>query len=62
MIIVADEKFNIKYEVFFDGDEYALPLGNILINEQGVLIFKQNNENEKDNKKNEDNATWFVFD
>ena len=62
LIIVADEKFNIKYEVFFDGDEYALPLGNILINEQGVLIFKQNNENEKDNKKNEDNATWFIFD
>ena len=48
--------------MFFDGDEYALPIGNLLINEQGVLIFKQNKENEKDNKKNEENATWFIFD
>ena len=62
LIIVADENINIKYEVFFDGDEYALPIGNLLINEQGVLIFKQNKENEKDNKKNEENATWFIFD
>lgn len=58
VIIVADESLNIKYEVFFDGKEYVYPHYNFLINEKGVLIFKQNKENEEV----KENATWFVFD
>lgn len=58
VIIVADENLNIKYEVFFDDQEYVYPHYNFLINEKGVLIFKQNKENEEV----KENATWFVFD
>ena len=63
-IIVADENLNIKYEVFFDGKKYQCLYNDFLINEKGVLIFKQNKEN-KENEENEEvkeNATWFVFD
>ena len=57
ILIVADEKFNIKYEVFFDGDKYHPIPANDLINEKGLLIY------EKENKewKGSHTAAWFVF-
>ena len=57
ILVVADEKFNIKYEVFFDGDKYHPVPANDLINEKGLLIY------EKENKewKGSHTAAWFVF-
>ena len=57
ILIVADEKFNIKYEVFFDGDKYYPIPADDLINEKGLLIY------EKENKewKGSHTAAWFVF-
>ena len=57
ILVVADEKFNIKYEVFFDGDKYYPIPADDLINEKGLLIY------EKENKewKGSHTAAWFVF-
>ena len=57
ILVVADEKFNIKYEVFFDGDKYHPIPADDLINEKGLLIY------EKENKewKGSHTAAWFVF-
>ncbi len=57
ILVVADEKFNIKYEVFFDGDKYHPVPADDLINEKGLLIY------EKENKewKGSHTAAWFVF-
>ena len=57
ILVVADEKFNIKYEVFFDGDKFHPIPADDLINEKGLLIY------EKENKewKGSHTAAWFVF-
>lgn len=55
IIIVADEKMNIKYEVFFNGENYHhYPT---LVGEKGLLIY------EKENKKWDGShiGAWFLF-
>lgn len=57
VIIVADEDFNIKYEVFFDGEKYVQPYYKFLINEKGLLVFEKNNKS----REHSYTASWFVF-